>query len=317
MLEISHSVIVCTQGRSREFGALLECLNLIAETIPLELVVVANSNLEEDNLLISRALDTYTAFSSMEYLVSTPGLPRSRNMGKKIARGKYLTFLDDDVEITASYFIEMEKIFESEDNVVGIAPYIEIDPTIWNSGQMQRKKRLACRSGAGKITGFGKFSWIEFASLRQPVEWLPGCAMSYRRRSLEFLEFNQDLENGITGGYALGEDADFSMRVAKVGKLVGLSSEAVLHKLSPISRASLEKMELARGAWFAYLTRNFPTKFNDRKILLILALNSIAVFLGLRTRSGLARLNLVAASLRIKGFFNEKKKPNLIAELTK
>jgi GT2 family glycosyltransferase len=138
--------------------------------------------------------------------------------------------------------------------------------------------------------------------------------MSYRRCTLEFLEFNQDLENGITGGYALGEDADFSMRVAKTGKLVGLASEAVLHKLSPISRASLEQMELARGAWFAYLTRNFPSKFKKRKIFLVLVLNSIAVFLGLRPRSGLTRLSVVTASLRIKGFVNEKKKPNLIAE---
>lgn len=317
MSEISHSVIVCTQGRSREFGALLECLNLIAQTIPLELVVVANSNLEENNLLIGKVLDTYNAFSSKIYLVSSPGLPRSRNMGKKISRGKYLTFLDDDVEITSSYFIALEKVFESDDTVVGIAPYIEMDPIIWNSGQIQRKKRLTRRRGAGKISGFGKFSWIEFAELYQQVEWLPGCVMSYRRCTLEFLEFNQDLENGITGGYALGEDADFSMRVAKIGKLVGLASEAVLHKLSPISRASLQQMELARGAWFAYLTRNFPSKFKKRKIFLVLAFNSIAVFLGLRPRSGLARLNLDTASLRIKGFVNEKKKPNLIAELPK
>lgn len=314
MSEIFHSVIVCTQGRTPELGELLDCLNQIARTIPLELVVIANSKLERDNLQIVKVLDAYNEFSSKKYLISSPGLPRSRNMGKKISQGKYLTFLDDDVEITLSYFHTLEKMFESDDNLVGIAPYIEIDPIVWNSGQIQRKKRLRCRRGAGTISGFGKFSWIEFAESNKEVEWLPGCVMSYRRCTLEFLEFNQDLENGITGGYALGEDADFSMRVAKTGKLVGLASEAVLHKLSPISRASLEQMELARGAWFAYLTRNFPSKFKKRKIFLVLVLNSIAVFLGLRPRSGLTRLSFVTASLRIKGFVNEKKKPNLIAE---
>jgi len=317
MSDISHSIVICTQGRSNEFVMLLDCLNIISHEIAIELVVVANSNTAADNNKIEVILNNYKEFALKKYLVSAPGLPRSRNLGKRYLRGKYVTFLDDDTEIASSYFKSIEKLFDSDQKLVGIAPYIEVDPTMWNFGNSQRKKLSQNKKSAGKISGFGKFSWIEFADSCQLVEWLPGCAMSYRLEVLQQVEFNEDLENGITGGYALGEDADFSMKVGKIGKLVGISSESVLHKLSPISRASAKHMEMARGSWLAYLTREFPSKFSSTKILFRLILNFIAVFLGINTKAGLSRLSFESASLRIKGFIYEKRNPKLIVKTSR
>jgi len=303
---ISHSIVVCTQGRSHEFETLIKCLNKIAQTIPIELIVVANSSAPEENETVLAIFGKYNEFNSKEYLVSSPGLPRSRNLGKSKVRGKYVTFLDDDIEISLSYFESIEKRFESDLNIVGAAPYVEIDPLMWNFGDTKRKRRKKCRKSAGRVTRFGKFSWIEFAISDQLVEWLPGCAMSYRQDISQQVNFNEGLENGVTGGYALGEDADFSMKVAKKGKLVGISSESILHKISPISRASSEQMEFARGSWLGYLIREFPEKFSNSRIVLMLLLNFIVVLLGVRTRSGLSRFSLTTASLRIKGFIDEK-----------
>ena len=314
MAEISHSVVICTQARSEEFETLLCCLNEIARTVSIELVVVANSSLSKDNILVQATLKKYNEFGNKIYLEGRPGLPRSRNLAKQNLHGRYVTFLDDDTEVASSYFQAIEKLFESDSEVVGAAPFIEVDPLMWNRGKPKRKKISKCKKSAGSVSRFGKFSWIEYAEAHHLVKWLPGCAMSYRREALELIDFNLDLENGITGGYALGEDADFSMRMAKIGKLVGVASETVFHKISPFNRASAVQMEIARGSWLAYLTRKFPAQFNTSAVVLRLILNFIAVFLGVRTKSGLSRMSFKNGSLRIRGFIHEKRHPKLTSE---
>ena len=70
MSSISHSIVVCTQGRSHEFETLIKCLNKIAQTIPIELIVVANSNSSEENETVLAIFGKYNEFNSKEYLVS-------------------------------------------------------------------------------------------------------------------------------------------------------------------------------------------------------------------------------------------------------
>ena len=314
MAEISHSVVICTQARSQDFETLMSCLNQIARTVSIQLVVVANSSLLEDNNLVEATLKNYGEFEGKIYLEGPPGLPRSRNLAKPYLLGKYVTFLDDDTEVTSSYFQAIEKLFESDSEIVGAAPYIEVDPLMWNHGTPKRKRLSRCKKSAGNISRSGKFSWIEYAEGYHLVKWLPGCAMSYRWDALQLIDFNLDLENGVTGGYALGEDADFSMRMAKIGKLVGVANEIVFHKTSPVNRASAVQMEIARGSWLAYLTRKFPSQFNSSAVIFRLILNFIAIFLGVRTKSGLSRMSFKNGSLRIKGFVNEKRHPKLTSE---
>lgn len=311
MAKFTHSVIICTQSRSEDLAALLDCLEEICKIVDLELIVVANSSREEQNAAIRNLTDSYSEIKSKQFHLSPPGLTRSRNLGMHHAHGEILTFLDDDTEVRATYFLELEKVFSSDPDIAGVAPFIETNVLRWtDSSKVIHQVEKPIRK-PGTISKAGNFRWINRTNTKIEVSWLPGCAMSYRQTAVEKQQFRQELENGHTGGYALGEDADFSMRIGELGKLIGLGGQSVLHKLSPISRASLQKMELARGAWLAYWTRNFPKKSNTMAVLIKLTLNTIAVFFGVKSKAGLPKYNLTQAFLRINGFFSEKRNPKL------
>ena len=316
MDSVRNSIVICAQHRKQELDCLLKCLNEIAIQIPVELIVVANSGLASAIEQIFKIVSQYESFASKKVVESKPGLTRSRNLGKLLAQGEFISFLDDDIEITADYFQRVEQLFSSDMNIVGASPFVEVDPMRWQSKSpltvMRRKRELA-----GKITTYGRFDWLDFSETINQVEWLPGCAMTYRSSVIKDLIFNEELENGPSGGYALGEDADFSMRVSRLGKLVGLANVSILHKLSPVSRSNAEVMEAARGAWLAYLTRAFPTKFSKRLITIRLGMHTARIFLGIRNTSNLPTLNIRIASLRVRGFKSELNNPKLGAGLTK
>jgi cellulose synthase/poly-beta-1,6-N-acetylglucosamine synthase-like glycosyltransferase len=220
-----------------DFKILLDCLEGMSEEIKIELIVVANSKSTPDNQTVSTILNNYNCFYKRHFIEGIPGLPRSRNKALQAASGQFVTFLDDDIEITSSYFKELEKVFSSNNEIVGVAPFIDTKSFSPQRTPTKQKVSRKLRKRSGKISKSGSFFWLSSPQPTLEVSWLPGCAMSYRREAIGELKFNQNLEKGITGGYALGEDADFSLKMSECGKLIGLGSETAIHKLSAISRA--------------------------------------------------------------------------------
>jgi GT2 family glycosyltransferase len=81
--------------------------------------------------------------------------------------------------------------------------------------------------------------------------------MTYRTQKIGLNRFSIELENGPSGGYALGEDVDFSIRIGKLGLIENLCIE---HKQAPSVRDSSRVMSRAIGRWHGYLIRNHPEK---------------------------------------------------------
>jgi GT2 family glycosyltransferase len=86
--------------------------------------------------------------------------------------------------------------------------------------------------------------------------WLPGCAMAFRRTEIQGVEFSSTLEEGILGGYALGEDVDFTLRLHKKGKRFGLCVRTIVdHYEAPGERDNAIQLSRAQGHWLKYLTK--------------------------------------------------------------
>ena len=157
---------------------------------------------------------------------SAPGLPRQRNLGARTTTGSVVVYLDDDVVLESGYLAAVARTFEEDrTGQIGGAGGAQVPDPTPREGFL---RRIACRLflldtyGRGIVKRSGRPDYVFSPRSRMEVECLSGCNMAYRREVLDALSFDERL-----GGYALGEDLQFSYRVSRRWKLV-LTPEARL-----------------------------------------------------------------------------------------
>ena len=91
--------------------------------------------------------------------------------------------------------------------------------------------------------------------------------MAYRLKVINDFRFETRLENGPLGGYALGEDLDFSHRVSKVSKLLYLGNISIFHKLAPNNRTNWLRMDEGIGRLRAFLLNRFPEDLRISRVI--------------------------------------------------
>ena len=74
---------------------------------------------------------------------------------------------------------------------------------------------------------------VDLTSLTE-VDWLSGCAMSFRQLVFDDFSFNEELR-----GYGLGEDVEFSYRVRQRGRLIVTPDARIEHLQSARNRMNL------------------------------------------------------------------------------
>ena len=178
-----------------------------------------------------------------------------------------VVYLDDDVVLEPGYLAAVARTFEEDRSgqIGGVGGAQVPDPTP-REGFL---RRTACRLflldtyGRGVVKRSGRPDYAFSPRSRMEVECLSGCNMAYRREVLDALSFDERL-----GGYALGEDLQFSYRVSRRWKLV-LTPEARLeHRhagggrpprdehqaMAVFNRYLFFREHLARGPadWIAY-----------------------------------------------------------------
>lgn len=147
---------------------------------------------------------------------SPTGLTSQRNLGLSLVQSDIVHFLDDDVILDSEYFKIMNEIFESNQDIAGATGFIrtqhEVHPS-WAS------RLFLLSAPPGRVNAAGRNSLMTRLTNPDapfvPVDWLSGCAMSYRVSYITGLHFDERLP-----GYGLGEDLWFSTLVRQRGKLV-------------------------------------------------------------------------------------------------
>jgi len=302
------SYVLCTRNRPENIRSLVRNLLQVDHDFDTELIVVDSS--EEENL--SDDLLLSTEFRNIRIISSQSGLPFQRNVGLTFVTGELVVFLDDDVIIQESLCSHLINAFQDRD-VVGAAPLIKglyLGQTSFLDSRRTRRE--------GRLTKAGVNNWFtdSEATLNKSADWLPGCAMAYRVSAISDLIFSTALQNGPAGGYSLGEDVDFSLRASRRGKLICLTSVKIDHFKAPGVRDQERVMNMARGRWLAYLTRNFPEQVSSSGVILrLLVIFFYQLARSLASSQDIRKTKLstaVASAIQIKFFMAERVKPILI-----
>jgi GT2 family glycosyltransferase len=237
---IAATVIIPTYNRPRE---LERCLRSILKQtrLPKQLIVV------DDGALPNPPLEHEIDEARIEYLFlhkTPPGLPESRNIGSQKASGEIVFFFDDDVVLEPEYIDEVLAIYEADtaEEVGGIGG---VDTALPISSGIKLKalrlfQRIFLLSGGceGRILSSGFYT--EDGSRRKVARWpdssevdfLPGCACSFRRHVVAEFPFR---DRPYAGCY--GEDKDMSYRVSRSYLLLIALKAKLWHEESPLMRA--------------------------------------------------------------------------------
>jgi GT2 family glycosyltransferase len=273
-------------------------------------VLIVLNGIEESEFLVQQQELLKFSKENLTVVLSKPGLVNARNAALVLVETDLITFFDDDIAIPTSYFKELDRFMASSSYVYGCAPRVQgYDP---NSSlklfpPFLKKTR---EKNFGKLTKSGLNIWIPdddaYESIK--VDWLPGCAMTYRTKLISGMQFDSALMNGPTKGYSLGEDVEFSSRVAN---LYSIPTLAINHLYATSVRDMKKVMAEANGRWLAYLSRNRKTLVYIKNILVRLFLSFLK---GILEDAVKLDFKFTRASMRItqlKYFLIELKDPKL------
>lgn len=233
------TLIICTYKRSQPLLKLL--LSVKHQTLyPNEILIVDGS--PDD---FTKEMLTQNSFQGLKYFKvdeTDRGLTKQRNYG--IARvqeaSEVVCFLDDDTVLEPTYFEEIIKTYTLFPEALGVGGYIT-NETHWTktTSDYQAKVNEFYYDGWKRKDG-SRFVWrkkLGLDSNRPPgclpefshgrsigflppsgkiyqVEQLMGGVSSFRKTVFQEFQFSTYFE-----GYGLYEDADFTLRLSKVGKL--------------------------------------------------------------------------------------------------
>lgn len=172
--EVSNcALVICTRNRPIIFAQTLSFLEKLA--LPEILLIVDSSdNTDSENIVKSSSLH-----KKIVYLKSERGLPPQRNVAMMYLRNmqvrnfSFVSFLDDDVLSSESYFLECRKLFKNYPSAICIGGFDEINVSKETSPHKIAKALGIIASSHGQISKAG------FCSVPTPedelteVRWVP------------------------------------------------------------------------------------------------------------------------------------------------
>jgi len=218
------------------------------------------------------------AFKNLKYFkvdATHRGLTKQRNFGIKEVSpaSEIICFLDDDIVLEPNYFEALIKTYSEKNDALAVGGYI-INEVNWTKSdhkkdpskfyydgwmrsepsrfKMRRKFGLLPDAVPGFMPTFSHGRSISFlppSGNIYEVEQLMGGVSSYRKDIFDRFNFSNYFE-----GYGLYEDADFSLRLAKTGKLYVNTNAQLAHYHDGSGRPnkySYGKMVLRNG-WYVW-----------------------------------------------------------------
>lgn len=293
---MNFTLIICTYMRPKPLLELLQSVK--RQTVyPNEILIIDGSKNEETKLILEQ-----NSFENLCYFKvsdSDRGLTRQRNFGiQRVGEtSEIVCFLDDDTVLQENYFEEIIKTYQQFPEALGVGGYINNETQWTDVGEGYKPKfnefyfdgwkrkdgsRFVLRKRLGldadKAPGFlPEFSNGRSIGFLPPsgkiyqVEQLMGGVSSFRKSVFTAFKFSTYFE-----GYGLYEDADFTLRVSKTGKLY-VNTKAQLghfhHHSGRPNQYQYGKM-VVRNGWYVWRVKHPNPSFTSR-----LKWNAIVVLL--------------------------------------
>ncbi|MBK0370727.1 glycosyltransferase family 2 protein [Flavobacterium agrisoli] len=282
---MKFSLIICTYHRPEPLLKLL--LSVKEQSVyPDEILIVDGSKNRQTEKIIQE-----NHFPNLRYFLVAEkdrGLTKQRNYGisKVMDLSEVVCFLDDDTILEPDYFEKVVETYTSFPEALGVGGYIanevkwkkvavhyipqtnEFYFDGWKRQQSSRfvlRKKLGldsnCPPGYSTLYSHGRsVGFLPPSGKVYEVEMVMGGVSSFRKKVFERLQFSTYFE-----GYGLYEDADFSLRVAKIGKLYLNTAAKVAHYHEPSGRPNQYKYGkmVVRNGWYVWKVKNPNPNFKD------------------------------------------------------
>ena len=267
----------------------LQLLQSVArQTVFPDEIIIVDGSLNSDTATIL----SQNYFKNLQYYLVTAehrGLTKQRNYGiGKVNDGiDIVCFLDDDTVLENEYFEQILKTYTDFPQALGVGGYIynenkfefigyDYKPSIqefYFDGWKQRdgsrfvlRKKLGldsdCPPGYSSMYSHGRsVGFLPPSGKTYEVEMLMGGVSSFRKKVFATLNFSTYFE-----GYGLYEDADFTLRVAKIGNLYLNTAATLYHHHDTAGRPNkyeYGKM-VVRNGWYVWRTKNPQPKLEHQ-----------------------------------------------------
>jgi GT2 family glycosyltransferase len=162
----------------------------------------------------------------VKYLKTAPGLARQRNAAVEALERltEYVSFVDDDTVIGPEYIAAIERAFRADEyaEVVGMGGLIQNPPA--RPHRLLRSMFFLDSKRNGAVLPSGVNVQVQDADGPTYVDWISGCAMSFRRTIFSEFRFDSAMQE-----YSLGEDVEFTFRLSRRYKLLVTPEAHVWH----------------------------------------------------------------------------------------
>ena len=281
---MQFSLIICTYKRAEAIIKLLDSVAL--QTLyPNEIIIVDGS---PDEKTLNLKLPNH--YKNLLYYRVDPidrGLTRQRNFGiqKVCQNAEIICFLDDDTILENRYFEEIIKTYEVFPEALGVGGYINNEVSwdfvgddynpksnefYFDGWKRKEGSRFILRKKMGLdsdvLPGFlPEFSHGRSIGFLPPshktyqVEQLMGGVSSFKKTVFNTFSFSNYFE-----GYGLYEDADFTLRVSKTGKLYVNTAAELGHFHDASGRPNQYKYGkmVVRNGWYIWRVKYPNPSYN-------------------------------------------------------
>ncbi|MEM6685441.1 MAG: glycosyltransferase [Bacteroidota bacterium] len=294
---MKFTLIICTYMRPKPLQTLLQSVET-QSLYPDEILIVDGSQ----NNATKQMLDQH-AFQNIIYFKvddKDRGLTKQRNFGiKNVSKtSEIVCFLDDDTILDTEYFENLIGTYATHPEALGVGGFItnEISWTkiteqthpsatsfVYDGWFRPESVRFRLRKKFGLLDDTKPCYLPSFAHGRSvsflpptnkiyPVELCMGGASSFKKEVLEAIKFSTYFE-----GYGLYEDADFTLRVSKLGHLYVNTAARLEHHHDAAGRPNqynYGKMVVKNG-WYVWRVKypkpSIKARFKWNATVLLLA----------------------------------------------
>ncbi|QED37745.1 glycosyltransferase family 2 protein [Antarcticibacterium arcticum] len=272
------SLIICTYHRPEALKILLESVKR-QTVLPHQILIIDGSRDYHTKSIIERGFIGNMKYYKVEE--ENRGLTRQRNFGvEKLNEDiEVVFFLDDDTILFPDYFEQILKTYREFPYALGVSGYIvneqnwtEIRKNTMKSNKdfifdgwtrkegsrfiLRKKFGLSPNVPPGFMPDFShgySSGFLPPSGKPYEVEMLMGGIASYKKEVFEKLNFSSYFE-----GYGLYEDADFSLRVSKMGKLYVNTGAKVEHHHAVAGRPNkfIYGKMVVRNGWYVWRLKN-------------------------------------------------------------
>lgn len=275
---MKFSLIICTYKRPQALLTLLQSVKL--QTLYPDAILIVDGSPDD----FTEAMLTQHSFPNLKYFKvaeNERGLTKQRNYG--LARvsedSEVVCFLDDDTVLALTYFEVIIRTYQDYPEALGVGGYIT-NEVIWQqvgvnyvarvnefyydgwkrkeSSRFVWRKKLGLDSdvppGCSPAFSHGRsVGFLPPSGKTYRVEQLMGGVSSFRKTVFEQFQFSTYFE-----GYGLYEDADFTLRVSKLGPLYLNTAAQLEHHHDAAGRPNqyaYGKM-VVRNGWYVWRVKN-------------------------------------------------------------